>query len=261
MVLHGASTRTEQLEQLQECSSNIVAHSFCSQDAKLKSYPSQHRQDSRDDHDLLKGESSSQCHAEKLLEYIDKSPTSEDKVKEETSRLGSHCIVAAQLAPRSNWCSCACHVKQKINATNNGIMERLLGKMFVGYAGIPQFFKPCDFRNCRHNRGPYVALEYCFPEWFASVNIKLGFTYFRATGPQFQLATTMRVPDTAPVINCVMQSDIKGLKHLFSNGFASVRDVSASRGFTLMRVSQLPIRYVEDILKVRVVGSLWRMAI
>lgn len=55
-------------------------------------------------------------------------------------------------------------------------------------------------------------------------------------GPQFQLPTQTKVPDTAQSIWFAISGDIDGLKNLFRQGLASPRDVSYSRGFSLMRV-------------------------
>ncbi len=55
-------------------------------------------------------------------------------------------------------------------------------------------------------------------------------------GPQLQLATQRRVADSAQSIAFALTGNIDGLKDLFSRGLASPRDVSDSRGFSLMRV-------------------------
>ncbi len=56
-------------------------------------------------------------------------------------------------------------------------------------------------------------------------------------GPQLQLATPRRVPDTAQSISFALTGNIDSLKYLFSQGLAFPRDVGDSRGFSLMRVS------------------------
>lgn len=56
------------------------------------------------------------------------------------------------------------------------------------------------------------------------------------TGLQLQLTMQCRVPDTAQSITFALKGNIDGLKDLFSRGLASPRDVSESRGFSLMRV-------------------------
>ena len=55
-------------------------------------------------------------------------------------------------------------------------------------------------------------------------------------GPQRQFPTQMKVSDTAQSISFAMKGDIDGLKYLFSQGLASPRDVSSSRGFSLVSV-------------------------
>jgi hypothetical protein len=145
-------------------------------------------------------------------------------------------ILVAQRPSCQSWCPCACHAKRKPGVTEPGIAEKVIGKMFIGYAGLPILNRRCDFRGCTHQRSPSIVVEYWFPWWFVAMNIKLDFSYLTAAGPQIHLTTTRRVPDNSPAIACVMQSDIDGLKHLFSKGLAHPRDVSDSRGFTLMRV-------------------------
>ncbi|KAJ5776448.1 uncharacterized protein N7511_001459 [Penicillium nucicola] len=78
-------------------------------------------------------------------------------------------------------------------------------------------------------------MEYWFPWWFVSVNTRIHFQYMPNAGPQFQLSTTRRVPDTAQSVNFATQGNIEGLKYLFSQGISSPRDVSDSRGFSLIR--------------------------
>ncbi|KAL8912015.1 MAG: hypothetical protein Q9171_002928 [Xanthocarpia ochracea] len=55
-------------------------------------------------------------------------------------------------------------------------------------------------------------------------------------GPQRQFPTQVKVSDTAQSISFAMKGDIDGLKYLFSQGLASPRDVSSSRGFNLVSV-------------------------
>ena len=64
--------------------------------------------------------------------------------------------------------------------------------------------------------------------------------YARNLGPQFQIMTQMKVPDTAQSIQFAMSGNIKGLIHLFNHGLASPRDMSNSRGFSLVRVGLIP---------------------
>lgn len=139
--------------------------------------------------------------------------------------------------PCRSWCPCACHAKRKSKVTVPRVLESLLGKMFVGYSGFPVLNKPCDFRGCIDKQTPTANMEYWFPGWFVSMNMKLQLKHLPMTGPQLQLATARRVPDASQSITFAMKGNIEGLQYLFSQGLASPRDVSDSRAYSLVRVS------------------------
>lgn len=144
-------------------------------------------------------------------------------------------VVTSHRPPCRSWCPCACHKKSKLKLTAPGLMEGVLGRMFVGYSGLPLLKQPCDFRGCRDRQNATATVEYWFPSWFVSMNLRLHLTYLPRTGPEFQLSTTRRVADDSQSITFAMQGNIEGLKHLFTQGLAGPRDVSDSRGYTLMR--------------------------
>lgn len=144
-------------------------------------------------------------------------------------------VVATHRLPCRSWCPCVCHRKSKMKLSAPGLMEGVLGRMFVGYAGLPLLKQPCDFRGCRDKQNPTATVEYWFPSWFVSMNLRLHLTYLPRAGPEFQMSTTRRVADDSQSITFAMQGNIEGLKHLFMQGLAGPRDVSDSRGYTLMR--------------------------
>lgn len=162
---------------------------------------------------------------------LDRKPTASEKAADtQTVR-----IVASQSVPCKSWCPCACHTKRKLNLTTPTIMQGVLGKMFIGYSGLPLLKERCDFRGCQHQRKASATIEYWFPSWFVSMNLKLCYTYSPRIGPEFLLSTTNRVADDSQSISFAMEGNIDGLKHLFNSGLAGPRDVSDSRGYTLMR--------------------------
>lgn len=72
-------------------------------------------------------------------------------------------ILISQRAPCRSWCPCKCHAQRKAKMTMTGFVERLLGAIFVGYAGFPILNAPCDFRGCRDPQHPAAVIEYWFP--------------------------------------------------------------------------------------------------
>jgi ankyrin repeat protein len=89
---------------------------------------------------------------------------------------------------------------------------------------------------CAKSRAAKVSIEYWFP-WgmLSSTILRLQAGYQATTGTIFQLQTFRSVPDDAECVNFALNGNIEGLKHLFSNGLASPRDVSPTRGYTLLR--------------------------
>lgn len=131
-------------------------------------------------------------------------------------------------------CSCACHSLQK--ASSPGILNRILGQLFIGYAGLPYISPKCNNETCKKSGARKVSLEYWFPLGFLSSTIlRMQAGYQPTVGTLFQLQTLKSVPDNAQCVNFALNGNIEGLKYLLSNGLASPRDVSPGRGYPLLR--------------------------
>ncbi|CAI7587887.1 unnamed protein product [Penicillium glandicola] len=131
-------------------------------------------------------------------------------------------------------CACSCHSHQK--ATSPALVNRVFGQLFVGYAGLPYFSPKCNLHACNKSRTRQVSLEYWFP--FASLSsaiVRLEVGYQPNIGTLLHLDTLRRVPDTAQCVSFALNGNIEGLKYLFSRGLASPRDVSTSRGYSVLR--------------------------
>lgn len=135
-------------------------------------------------------------------------------------------------------CPCVCH-KPDWGGTPT-MLRRILGQLFVDYAGLPIMRPQCDNKRCQKRTGAYLDFEYWFPTGvFWSQIIRIHCAYQAHLGPQFQLSTLRRVPDNAPAVLFASSGNIEGLKDLFQRGLASPRDVSETRGYSLLRVSPL----------------------
>ena len=131
-------------------------------------------------------------------------------------------------------CVCACHLQQK-SATPT-FLSKLIGQVFVGYSGLPVLSPTCNVHACQKSRASQVNLEYWFPlKYVSSTIVRMQFGYQPNLGTMFQLDTLRRVPDSAQCVNFALNGNIDGLKFLFSNGLASPRDVSTTRGYSVLR--------------------------
>jgi ankyrin repeat protein len=131
-------------------------------------------------------------------------------------------------------CPCNCHLQQK--SSSPALFNRVLGQLFVGYAGLPVLSPKCDNDACQKSRASQISMEYWFPlGFFSSTIVRMQLGYQPNIGTLFQLDTMRRVPDTAQCVNFALNGDIQGLNYLFSRGLASPRDVSSTRGYSLLR--------------------------
>lgn len=131
-------------------------------------------------------------------------------------------------------CSCRCHLERR--SQSYGYFDHIIGRLFVGYSGLPLVNTPCDSTRCQRSQTSYISAEYWFPLgffWSQIVRLELG--YQPQIGPQWELTTLRRVPDSAQCVRFALEGDIIGLKGLFQHGLASPRDVSSTRGYSLLR--------------------------
>jgi hypothetical protein len=117
------------------------------------------------------------------------------------------------------------------------MLERVVGKLFLGYAGMPLFIPKCNVPDCQKAQTARVSMEYWFPTSYLSQIVRFQLA-IENTGPQFALNFLRRVPDTAQGVFFAQAGNIDGLKDLFKRGLASPRDVSTTRGYSLLRVSE-----------------------
>lgn len=131
-------------------------------------------------------------------------------------------------------CPCNCHSHSRVSTP--GLVDRVFGQMFVGYAGLPFVNIKCDTDSCGKSQAANISVEYWFPPGFAWSNIlRFELTYQARIGPHFGLSTLRRVPDSAQCVKFALNGNIDGLKDLFRRNRASPRDVSNTRGYSVLR--------------------------
>lgn len=145
-------------------------------------------------------------------------------------------VRVSQFGACRSGCLCACHMQAR--TATPGLVDRVLGQIFVGYAGLPLLSPTCNIDSCEKYQTAQVSVEYWFPLGFVwSKIIRFQLTYQPHVGPHLELSTLRRVPDSAQCVNFALSGNIDGLKELFKRGLASPRDVSTTRGYSVMRVS------------------------
>jgi ankyrin repeat protein len=130
-------------------------------------------------------------------------------------------------------CTCSCHSQR--NSASPAFLNNLLGRLFIGYAGMPAMSPKCDNQECLGSRSSKISLEYWFPASFWSRILRMELSFHHAAGPSLQLDMLRIIPDNSQCITFAVDGNISGLKFLFDRGLASPRDVSSTRGYSLLR--------------------------
>lgn len=130
-------------------------------------------------------------------------------------------------------CSCSCHAQK--NSASPAFLNNLLGRLFIGYASMPAMSPKCDNKECQGSRSGKISLEYWFPVIVWSRILRMELSFHHQAGPSLQLDMLRIIPDNSQSIHFVVDGDIGGLKFLFDRGLASPRDVSSTRGYSLLR--------------------------
>jgi hypothetical protein len=132
-------------------------------------------------------------------------------------------------------CRCSCH--SVTDKKTPAFMDGLLGQLFVGFSGWPLLSSKCDSAACTGQRTSLVNLEYWFPLGICwSQIVRFSLAYEANVGPSLQLHTLRRVTDSSQCVSFALEGNVDGLKSLFNRGLASPRDVSSTRGYSLLRV-------------------------
>ena len=141
--------------------------------------------------------------------------------------------VTPSAIPCQTHCTCSCHSQKSL--TSPPLFSSVLGRLFVHYAGLPTPKRPCNSRKCQRARSSKFSLEYWFPAAVLSRIVRMEVSYYHNVGPSFQLDILRTIPDDAQCVNFAINGNVKGLKYLFESGLASPRDVSVTRGYSLLR--------------------------
>ena len=162
---------------------------------------------------------------------VSRQPTQHETQKKSSEDIG---LRVAHYTECSTACACRCHSQKR--SSTAGLFDRVLGQLFFRYAGLPILNEKCDTETCERQQAARLSVEYWFPlgvVWSTIVQLQL--RYRPNIGPQFELSTLRRVPDSARCVNYALTGNIDGLKDLFKRGLASPRDVSSTRGYSVPR--------------------------
>jgi hypothetical protein len=137
-------------------------------------------------------------------------------------------------SPCERWCSCVCHKGRTLRSPQ--LFDLLVGKLFVGYSGLPLSHSKCDQRSCHSQSQRLAYITYYFPHWFLAQMVSLLVTTMPLTGLTVALSVQRTVPANADIFAYTKLGDVEKIADLFKNGLASPNDVHYETGVTALNV-------------------------
>jgi hypothetical protein len=124
-------------------------------------------------------------------------------------------------------CLCRCHYRSVIRSPR--YLSDCLGDFFLGCSNLPWCFfgfVQCNEQTCRRSRSSAAELRYFLSSWFsyAVANVSVSFT-LRMFPLKICLQTRNTVPYDSPILVCVQEGNVDGMRKILQSRTASLNDV------------------------------------
>ena len=98
-----------------------------------------------------------------------------------------------RLLPCEDHCPCICHSKYRYKST--GLLDQLIGSLFIGYIGnlFSSSQCQCDAATCTNQISCVVRVSYTFPPWFSQKTLDILVRRAATTGPYLGVTLRNRV--------------------------------------------------------------------
>lgn len=137
-------------------------------------------------------------------------------------------------------CSCRCHHRSIIRSPR--YLSNYLGDIFLGASNLPFCFSAlirCNEQTCRRSRSSSTELKYFFPSWVSRVMMSFSVSFTLQMLPlNVCLQSRRTIPYDSPILVCVQEGNIDGVRSLLRSGEASLNDVDPY-GLGLLYVSRM----------------------
>ncbi|KAL8694797.1 MAG: hypothetical protein Q9224_003507 [Gallowayella concinna] len=137
-------------------------------------------------------------------------------------------------------CRCACHTESRSNTPK--FLKSVVGMLYVGYSGVPALSPSCDMSGCKGNAEGLLQVHYFFPSWFWGKVISMALGVNQTYGPEFCLRVANVRADLDPIFLHSYNGDVDNVRSILVAGKASVMDVTARDGNSLLHLAMLTSR-------------------
>jgi hypothetical protein len=126
-------------------------------------------------------------------------------------------------------------IRQDSSSTQQ--VSKLLGRLSVGYTGVPLVTRKCTAGQCRVGATYAVQLSYNPPLWFLPVSVMVAI-HSSFGLPTVGLSFAQILPHSSPIFAFAESGNAEGIKQLFAKKLASPFDISAQTGDQPLHVGQ-----------------------
>jgi len=136
-------------------------------------------------------------------------------------------------------CKCSCHFRFRYRTPQ--LLDRVVGALFVGYAGLPLLRPTCNIGTCLNQLTRSLQVSYTFPAWLLAKTVNIVTATTCNGEPTLGLKVRNRVEYTSEnSIFCLARNgDNAGIISLFQKREASPNDIAIRGGQTALNVSAI----------------------
>lgn len=129
-------------------------------------------------------------------------------------------------------CDCACHYQRHFSTYQ--FLKSFIGRVFVGYSGLPMFGTDCTIDECRRQSPFYLQITYHFPTWFLSRALQMAVLQDLAGDPKFVMTMRRRTPYESPnsIYLLARAGNVAAIRDLFNRREAYPNDMEHDFGET-----------------------------
>ena len=157
----------------------------------------------------------------------------------QVGQFGSMSFHVNRLSRCEGHCDCICHSRSLF--TTPKILNRFLGQLFIGYAGLPIWIRKCNNATCTNQYARTMQVSYTFPGWLLMKTVDMAAAMTYNSEPSFGLKVRNRVPSGGATEDNLFTLARNGrtgdIIELFKQRKASPNDLSAGAGQTAIHVS------------------------
>ena len=153
----------------------------------------------------------------------------------ETTAFGALQMKFSQRQRCQPWCRCTCHAERKLSTPR--ILNTVFGMLYAGYAGVPALSPSCNSSICKGNSEGLLQVHYFFPPWFLSKVASMALGVSRVYGPELCFRMTNVRADWEPIFKQCYFGDVEAVKSTLVAGRASILDVKAETGHSLLHTA------------------------